>query len=123
MLNLDDNMNLFKDISTKNLGTIGAFARLNLQAWNQLAEKQMEIISLATDAGLESLNVLSSTQDAQQLSAEQTQISKVFGEKLTEKNQELVAITKNVRDEFSALAQEQVSQLNEKLSVVTKQSA
>ncbi|MDP2559763.1 phasin family protein [Psychrobium sp. 1_MG-2023] len=123
MINLDDNMKLFKEVSTKSLKSADAFGQLNLQAWNQLAEKQMEIISLATEASVESLNVLTKTKDVQNLTEEQTKISKEFGEKLNVKNQELAEITAKVRDEFSAFAQEQASQLNVNLNQVAKQSA
>ena len=118
MINLDENMKLFKEVSTKSLESVGAFGQLNLQAWNELAEKQMEIVALATEASFESLNALTKTQDVPNLTDQQTKITKDFGEKLNTKNQELVAITAKVRDEFNAFAQEQATQLNANFSKV-----
>jgi len=116
MINLDDNMKFFKEISSKSLESVGSFGQLNLKAWNQLAEKQMEIISLATAASVESLDALSKTQDIQTIGQVQTKITQDFSEKLTIKNQEIIEITEKVRDEFSAFAQEQASQLNANLA-------
>ena len=72
MINLDENMKLFKEVSTKSLESVGAFGQLNLQAWNELAEKQMEIVALATEASFESLNALTKTQDVPNLTDQQT---------------------------------------------------
>ncbi len=118
MMNLDDNMKLFKDVSSKSLESVGSFGQLNLKAWNQLAEKQMEIISLATEASVDSMNALANTQDIQKITETQTKITKDFSEKITVKNQEIIEITEKVRDEFNAFAQEQASQLNANLTKV-----
>ncbi|OUS24722.1 hypothetical protein A9Q98_13435 [Thalassotalea sp. 42_200_T64] len=123
MINLEDNMKFFKDVSTKSLESVGAFGQLNQKAWSLLAEKQMEIISLATEASVESLNVFSKTQDVNDLTEQQTKITKDFGEKLKVKNQELVDISTKVRDDFSEFTQKQVSQLNEKLSNAAQKTA
>ncbi|WP_235281979.1 phasin family protein [Thalassotalea sp. ND16A] len=113
-------MKFFKDVSTKSLESVGAFGQLNQKAWSSLAEKQMEIISLATEASVESLNVFSKTQDVKDLTEQQTKITKDFGEKLKVKNQELVDISTKVRDDFNEFTQKQVSLVNENLSNVAQ---
>lgn len=123
MINLDDNMKLFKEVSAKSLESVSAFGQLNQKAWTQLAEKQMEIISLATEASVSSLTAFSSNQDVKALAEQQTKITKDFSDQLKVKNQELVDITTKVRDDFSSFAQKQMSQLNENLVNLTKQSA
>ena len=123
MINLDENMKFFKEVSSKSLETVGDFGQLNQKAWSLLAEKQMEIISLATEASVESLNVFSKTQDVKDLTEQQTKITKDFGEKLKVKNQELVDISTKVRDEFSEFTQKQVALVNDNLSNVAQKSA
>lgn len=120
MMNLDSSINLLRELSTKSFGSVGVFAQLNLSAWDQLANKQMEIISLATEMGIESLNALTNTSNLQQLGAEQSKIARQFGEQISLKNQEIVAMSTTVGNEISALAQEQPTLLNLNFSNLTQ---
>lgn len=118
MIDLSENMELFKDVGTKNFKIIHSLAQLNLKSWNKLAQKQMEVFSLVTDASINSLKPFTESLDVQEIAMSQAELRKQFGEELNGKSEELVEMTTEVRDEYIAFAQEQFSDYNLNFNVV-----
>ena len=110
--NLSDNMGLYKDVGTKSFKGISSLGQINLTAWHKLTQKQMEIFSLATEAGINSLKSFADKPDFQQVSLQQAEITKQLGEKISSKNQELIELTTELRDEYIAFTEEQISGIN-----------
>ncbi|WDE10211.1 phasin family protein [Thalassomonas haliotis] len=112
MVNFTDNMGLYKDIGAKSFQGFSSLGQMHLNAWQRLTQKQMEIFSLATEAGIDSLKSFSDKPDFQQISEHQAKITKHFGEKINSKNQELVELTTELRDQYIAFTEEQISGIN-----------
>ncbi|WDE07148.1 phasin family protein [Thalassomonas viridans] len=112
MVNFTDNMGIYKEVGEKSFKRISSLGQIHLNAWQKLAQKQMEIFSLATEAGISSLKSLGDKPDFQQLSSKQAEITKQLGEEINSKNQELLELTTELRDEYIAFTEEQISGIN-----------
>lgn len=112
MVNLSENMDLYKEVGEKSFEGVSSLGQININAWQKITQKQMEILSLATEASLNSLQSFTNKPGIEHISENQAEITRQFGEKINGKGQELLEISTTLRDEYIAFTEEQLSSLN-----------
>ena len=122
-MNAKENLEMIKEMGTNSYETARAFGELNLRTWEKLAEKQLATFNLFVEAGMAQMKLVTETKDAKELVNAQAELTKKLGEDLVAKGREAMAMANEVRDEYTALVEKNVSEVTAKVNEVAQKAA
>jgi hypothetical protein len=110
--------------AAQNQAALRALAELNLNTWDKLVSKQMELYGLCFEAGSKQADLLQAVRDPQDAVTGQAQALRECGETLMAKNREMVSLLSETRDDYAkwleGSLEQAKAQMNEAGDVATK---
>jgi hypothetical protein len=91
-------------------------ADLNLSVWDKLVAKQMELMTLCMDAGSKQFDAVKDVERPDELVGKQMSMVRECGEKLLEKNREMVDLLASTREEYQGWVEESVNQVQDQFA-------
>lgn len=91
-------------------------AELNLATWDKLVAKQMELMTLCLDASSKQYDAVKNVKGPDELLGNQVAMARECGEKLMEKNREMVDLLVNTREDYQGWVEESVQQVKDQLT-------
>jgi phasin family protein len=91
-------------------------AELNLVTWDKLVAKQMELMTLCLDAGTRQYETVKDVKGPDELLGNQVAMARECGEKLMEKNREMVDLLVSTREDYQGWVEESVKQVKDQFT-------
>jgi phasin family protein len=91
-------------------------AELNLATWDKLVAKQMEMMTLCLDASSKQYDAVKNVKGPDELVGNQVAMARECGEKLMEKNREMVDLLVSTREDYQGWVEESVQQVKDQLT-------
>lgn len=91
-------------------------AELNLSVWDKLVAKQMELMTLCMDAGSKQFDAVKDVERPDELVGKQMSMVRECGEKLLEKNREMVDLLASTREDYQGWVEASVNQVQDQFA-------
>jgi phasin family protein len=107
-------------VSTANdtFANLRKLAELNLATWDKLVSKQMELMTLCLDASSKQYAAVKDVKGPDELLGNQVAMARECGEKLMEKNREMVDLLVSTREEYQGWVEDSVKQVKDQFTKV-----
>jgi len=115
-MNMNETIELMTKTANDNYANMRKLAELNLATWDKLVAKQMEMMTMCLDAGTKQYEAAQSVKRVDELMGKQSEMARECGEKLMQKNREVVDLLVSTRDEYQGWLEESMTQVKEQLS-------
>ena len=112
-----------KEMAEESVKSAKKIAGLNMNLWNSVASKQLEMFNILVETGVKQAELMSKAKDYNDYITEQTELSKSLGEKMTAKGQEVVEVINQGKDEYTKMVEEAVTDAQGKWEDLSKQKA
>lgn len=112
-----------KEMAEESVKSAKKFAGLNMNLWNSVASKQLEMFNILVETGVKQAELMSKAKDYNDYITAQTELSKSLGEKMTAKGQEVVEVINQGKDEYTKMVEEAVTDAQGKWEDLSKQKA
>ena len=99
-MNYEDTFKLVSETANENYTSLRKLADINLNVWDQLASKQLEIMKLCFDTSTRQAEMGNDVKRADEMFGKQVELARELGEKLVESNEQVVEILNSTRDEY-----------------------
>ena len=119
-------LNIFSQYNATALETAKRLGELNMNTFERIASKQAEIVGQCMESATKQAELLGSTKDYKEYLAAQTEMSRSCGEKLMTNVRETTDILNEVRNELTAMVEENTklaAENIEKVSDLAKEAA
>jgi len=110
-MNLNETFAAMNKAATDNFANLRKLTELNLSTWDKLVAKQLEMMTLCLDASSKQYEAVQGVKGVDELVGRQTEMARECGEKLMQKNRELVDLMTETRDEYQTWVESSVTQL------------
>ena len=91
-------------------------AELNLVTWDKLVAKQVELMTLCLDASTRQYETVKDVKGPDELLGSQVAMARECGEKLMEKNREMVDLLVSTREDYQGWVEESVKQVKDQFT-------
>lgn len=115
-MNMNETIELMTKTANDNYANMRKLAELNLATWDKLVAKQMEMMTMCLDAGTKQYEAAQSVKRVDELMGKQSEMARECGEKLMQKNREVVDLLVSTRDEYQGWLEESMTHVKEQLS-------
>jgi len=126
-MNFDDTIDMVSKTANENYTSLRKLAEINLNTWDQLVSKQMEVMKSCFETTAKQAEMGKDTKRADELLSKQADLARELGEQLVEGNQQVMSILNNTREEYQAWveasAAQAKSQMEQAAPVKTKKAA
>jgi phasin family protein len=118
--NMNEAFEMMNKAANDGYANLRALAELNMSTWDKLVAKQMEMMNMCVDASTKQMEGAKDVKAPQELMTKQVEMARECGEKVLEKNREMLELFNEVRDEYKGWAEASVSQLKEQFGQAEK---
>jgi hypothetical protein len=115
-MNMNESIAAMTKATNENYANLRKLTELNLATWDKLVAKQMEMMTLCMDAGSKQLEATQESKRVDDLMGRQSEMARECGEKLLEKNREMVDLLVGTRDDYQNWFEVSVSQIKDQFS-------
>ena len=126
-MNFDDTIDMVSKTANENYTSLRKLAEINLNTWDQLVSKQMEVMKSCFETTAKQAEMGKDTKRADELLSKQADLARELGEQLVEGNQQVMSILNKTREEYQAWveasAAQAKSQMEQTAPVKTKKAA
>lgn len=126
-MNFDDTIDMVSKTANENYTSLRKLAEINLNTWDQLVSKQMEVMKSCFETTAKQAEIGKDTKRADELLSKQADLARELGEQLVEGNQQVMSILNKTREEYQAWveanAAQAKSQMEQAAPVKTKKAA
>ena len=99
-MDYEDTFSQVSKAVNENYTSLRKLADINMNAWDQLASKQLEIMKLCFDTSTRQAEMGNDVKRADEMFGKQVELARELGEKLVESNEQVVEILNSTRDEY-----------------------
>ena len=122
-MNYEDTFNLVSKTANENYTSLRKLADINMNAWDQLASKQLEIMKLCFDTSTRQVEMGKDVKRADEMFGKQVELARELGEKLVESNEQVVEILNSTRDEYQGWVEAGTEQARTRMEQVAPAKA
>lgn len=115
-MNMNESFAAMTKAANENYANLRKLAELNLATWDKMVAKQMEMMTLCMDAGSKQLEAAQEAKRVDEIMGKQSEMVRECGEKLLEKNREMVELLVGTRDDYQHWVEASVSQFKEQFA-------
>lgn len=99
-MNINESFEMVSKAADESYANLRKLADINLNVWDQLASKQMEVMKLCLETGNKQVELGKDVKRVDELFGKQAELARELGEQLVESNQQVVEILNNSREEY-----------------------
>jgi len=122
-MNFNDTFNLISKSANENYASLRKLADINMNAWDQLASKQMEVMNLCFETSCKQAELSKDVKRVDELFGKQTEMARELSEQLVESNQQVAEILSNTREEYQGWVEAGTAQARSQMEQVTTVNA
>lgn len=115
-MKFQDSVDMLTEVANENYASLRKLAELNIATMDKLVAKQVEMMTMCLQAGSRQYEAAQGVKRVDELLGKQAEMARECGEKMMQKNSELVDLLASSRDEYQAWAEENATHANEWLS-------
>lgn len=110
-MNISETFEMMNNATNESYANLRKLADINLNVWDQLASKQMEVMKLCFETGNKQLELSKDVKRVDELLGKQAVLAREFGEQLVASNQEVADILSKSRGEYQGWIDAGIEQL------------
>ena len=126
-MNFDDTIGMVSKTANENYTSLRKLAEINLNSWDQLVNKQMEVMKSCFETSAKQTEMGKDTKRVDELFSKQAELARELGEQMVEGNQQVMDILNKTGEEYQAWieagAAQAKSQMEQATPVKTKKAA
>ena len=104
-MNFDDTIDMVSKTANENYTSLRKLSEINLNSWDQLVNKQMEVMKSCFETSAKQAEIGKDTKRADELFGKQADLARELGEQMVEGNQQVMDILNKTREEYQALVE------------------
>lgn len=118
-MNFDDTIDMVSKTANENYTSLRKLAEINLNSWDQLVNKQMEVMKRCFETTAKTAEIGKDTKRVDELFGKQADLARELGEQLVEGNQQVMNILSKTREEYQAWVEAGAAKAKSQLEQVT----
>ena len=118
-MNFNDTFNLISKSANENYASLRKLADINMNAWDQMASKQMEVMNLCFETSCKQAELGKDVKRVDELFGKQTEMARELSEQLLESNQQVAEILSKTREEYQGWIEAGAAQARSQVEQIT----
>lgn len=118
-MNFDDTIDMVSKTANENYTSLRKLAEINLNSWDQLVNKQMEVMKRCFETTAKTAEIGKDTRRVDEFFSKQADVARELGEQLVEGNQQVMNILNKTREEYQAWVESGAAKAKSQLEQVT----
>jgi len=115
-VNMNESIEMMNKAVNDNYASLRKLAELNLSVWDKMVAKQMDMMNMCLNAGSKHYEAAKDSNRVDELVGKQSEMVRECGEKLMEKNREMVDFLVSTRDEYQGWMEASVGQMKDQFA-------
>lgn len=117
-MNINKTFELAIKAADENYANLRKLADINLNVWDQLAGKQMEVMKMFFETGNKQVEMSKDVKRIDELFGKQAELARELGEQLVENNQQVVEILSKSREDYQGWFEAGIEQASSRMEQV-----
>ena len=117
-MNINKTFELAIKAADENYANLRKLADINLNVWDQLAGKQMEVMKMFFETGNKQVEMSKDVKRIDELFGKQAELARELGEQLVESNQQVVEILSKSREDYQGWFEAGIEQASSRMEQV-----
>jgi hypothetical protein len=118
-MTMKDSLNSMSDISNKGMDRLNSLGELNMQIWEKLAARQMDVVNAMMEQGMRQIKLATEAKGYNDFLKGQMDMAKEVSERLMTETKTNMELAGEVRDDYRAWMQAGVSELTSEMRKTT----
>ena len=118
-MNFDDSIDMVSKTANENYNSLRKLAEINLNAWDQLVSKQMEVMKSCFETTAKQAEIGKDSKRVDELLSKQADLARELGEKMVDGNQQVMEILNKTREEYQGWVEAGAAQAKSQMEQVT----
>jgi hypothetical protein len=118
-----ENLEMLKDMASESYEVARELGDINLRAWNNMFEKQMDMLNIWIEAGVKQVELSSTAKDQKDFLGSQAALTRDLGEKLMASGRNAISAGNDMQSEYRAWYEKSVQSVTKNWNKAGQQAS